>query len=94
MSFGETRGQLTVRMEQRAFGGILCLLRGHWCVRWLGVCICTDASEKSFAVAVREGCRELTVEVGRVSERTTPGPSVPGRVLFAPSYRSPVRTRM
>ena len=59
----------TVRMEQRAFGGILCLLRSDWSLRLLGVCICTDASEKGFAFAVREGCRELASELGRVSER-------------------------
>ena len=56
----------TVRMEQRAFGGILRLLRSDWSLRWLDVCICTDASEKG----LREGCRELAPEVGRVSERT------------------------
>ena len=60
----------TVRMEQRAFGGILCLLSSDWSLRWLDVCICTDASEKGFAFAVREGCRELASEVERVSERT------------------------
>ena len=31
---------------------------------------CADASEKCFAFAVRQGCRELASEVGRVSERT------------------------
>ena len=41
-----------------------------WSLRWLGVCICTDASEKGCALAVREGCRELASEVGRVAERT------------------------
>ena len=59
-----------VRVEQRPFDGILCLLRSDWSLRWLDVCICTDASEKVFAFAVREGCRELASEVGRVSERT------------------------
>ena len=53
-----------------AFGGILCLLRIDWSLRWFDVCICTDASEKGFAFAVREGCRELASEVGRFSERT------------------------
>ena len=48
----------------------LCLLRSDWNLRWLDFCICTDASEKGFAFAVREGCRELASEVGRVSERT------------------------
>ena len=51
--------------------GIQCLLRSDWSLRWLDVCICTDASEKGFAFAVREGCRELASEVGRVSERTS-----------------------
>ena len=60
----------TVRMEQRACGGILCLLLSDWSLPWLVVCICTDASEKVFAFAVREGCLELASEVGRVSERT------------------------
>ena len=59
----------TVRMEQRAFGGILSLFRSDWSLRWLDVCICTDASEKGFEFAVREGCRELASDVGRVSER-------------------------
>ena len=60
----------TVRVEQRAFGGILSLLRSDWSLRWLDVCICTDASEKGSVFAVREGCRELASEVGRVSEGT------------------------
>ena len=60
----------TVRLEQRAVGGILCLLRSDWSLRWLDVCICTDAPEKGFTFAVREGCHELPSEVGRVSERT------------------------
>ena len=51
-------------MEQKGFGEIICLLR------WLEVCICTDTSEKGFAFAAREGCRELASEVGRVTERT------------------------
>ena len=59
-----------VRTEQRAFGGILCLFRSDWSLRWLDVCVCAGASEKGFAFAVREGCRELASEVGRVSERT------------------------
>ena len=58
----------TVRVEQRAFGGIFCLLRSDWSLRWLDVCICLDASENGIAFAVREGCRELASEVGRVSE--------------------------
>ena len=49
---------LTMRMEQRAFGGILCLLCSEWSLRRLHVCICTDASEKCFAFAVRAGCGE------------------------------------
>ena len=60
----------TVRVEQRVFGRLLCLLRNDWSLRRLDVCICTDASEKCFAFVVREGCRELASEVGRVSERT------------------------
>ena len=51
--------------------GIQCLLRSDWSLRWLDVCICTDASEKGFVFAVREGCHELASEVGRVSERTS-----------------------
>ena len=51
-------------------GGIYCLLRSDLSLRWLDVCTCTDASEKGFAVAVREGRRELAAEVVRVSERT------------------------
>ena len=61
----------TVRMEQRSFGVVLCLLRSDWSLRWLDVCICTETSEKGFAFALREGCRELASEVCRVSERTT-----------------------
>ena len=60
----------TVRMEQRAFRCILRLLRSVWSLRWLDVCICSDASKKGFAFAVRERCRELASEVGRVPERT------------------------
>ena len=60
----------TVPSEQRACEGILCLLRSDWSLRWLDVCICTDASETGFAFAVCEGCHELASEVGRVSQRT------------------------
>ena len=79
-------------MEQNAFGGILCLLRSDWSLRWLDVCICTDASEMGFAFASREGCRELASEAGRVSEpdkvqEKLQGPSVPGHVRFAPSHQ-------
>ena len=58
-------------MVNRAFGtkSIFCLLRSNWSLRWLHVCICSDASEKGFAFAVRDGCRELAAELGRVSER-------------------------
>ena len=45
------------------------LMSSDWSVRWRDVCICTDASEKSFAFAVRQRCRELASEVGRVPER-------------------------
>ena len=54
---------------ERALGGILRFLRSDWSLRWLDICSCTDASEKCFAFAVREGCRVLASEVGRVSER-------------------------
>ena len=54
-----------------SFCGILCLLRSDWNLRWLDDCICADASEKGFTFAVREGCRGLASEVGRVSERTS-----------------------
>ena len=91
----------TVRMEQRAFGGILCLFRSDWGLRWLDVCICTDASEKGFAFVVREGCRKLAsvVSSSRQASREASGPSVPGHVRFAPSRREstwiiPVPTRM
>ena len=56
-----------MRFEQRAFGGILCLLRSDRSLRWLDVCICADASEKGSAFAVREGRCELASEVGGVS---------------------------
>ena len=56
----------TVHMEQRAFGGILYLLRSDCRLRWLDVCICADASENRFAFAFREGCRGLASEVGCV----------------------------
>ena len=39
-----------VRMEQRTFGEILCLLRSAWSPRWLDVCICSDSSEKGLRV--------------------------------------------
>ena len=76
----------TVRMEQRTFGEILCLFRNDWSFRWLDVCICTGASEKGFAFADREGGREL-LRADKVQEELQPGPSVPGRVRFAPSRR-------
>ena len=36
----------TLRMDQRAFGSILCLLCSDWSLRWLDVCIYTGASKK------------------------------------------------
>ena len=63
---GEPRS--TLRMEQRAFGENS-MSPPQWSLRWLDVCVCTDASEKGLAFAVREGCRELALEVGLVSER-------------------------
>ena len=64
----ESHGQPCARNREHS-GGILCLFRSDWGLRWLDVFIRTDASEKGFAFAVREGCRELASEVGRVSER-------------------------
>ena len=85
----------TVRKEQRAFVRIQCLFRSDWSLRWLDVCICTGASEKGFAFAVLEGCRELASEVGRVSERTRFKRSsrsvVPGRVRSVPFHQVSVR---
>ena len=40
----------TLRMDQRAFGSILCLRRSNWSLRWLVVCICTDTSKNGFCV--------------------------------------------
>ena len=57
-------------MVNCAFRTESCLLRKSWSLRWLHVCICTDASERGFAFAVRVGCRERASEVERVSERT------------------------
>ena len=54
--FQESRWSV-VRVEQRDFGRILCLLCSNWSLRWLDVCIGTDVSEKCFAFAVREGYR-------------------------------------
>ena len=65
----ESHGQPCARNREHS-GGILCLFRSDWGLRWLDVSIRTDASEKGFAFAVREGCRELASEVGCVSERT------------------------
>ena len=58
---GESRS--TVHKEQIVRGDLKSLPQ-------LDVFICTDASEKVFAFAVGEGCRELDSEVGRVSKRT------------------------
>ena len=73
-SLQENHGQLCAwdreHMGQRALGNILCLLRSDWSLLWLDVSICTDASEKGCAFAVREECRELASEGCRVSERT------------------------
>ena len=85
---------LTLRLEQRAFGGILCLVRSDSTLRWLDVCICADALEKSFAFAVREGCRELAF-----GNRTCLGPNEiqeklqvhPCQVACASLYRARCR---
>ena len=65
--FQESHGQPCVR-NRRAFWG-----EHHVSSAVIGVfagLMSTDASEKGFAFAVREGCRELASKVGRVSERT------------------------
>ena len=95
--FPESRGQLCVWRKEHLVE-ILCLLRSDWSLRWLDVCICTDASEKSFAFAVREGYRELASEVGRVdkfkrcSRSIVPGCASPSRRRSVCSVQ--VRTRM
>ena len=33
-----------------SIGRIICLLRSDWCLRWLDVCVCTDASGKGHRV--------------------------------------------
>ena len=53
-------------MEQSAFGGILCLFRSDWSLRWLDVCVCPDALEKAFAFAVRDVASWLRRLVGCV----------------------------
>ena len=42
------QARATVRAEQKAFGGILCLFRGDWSFPWL-----------AFEGAIRVECREL-----------------------------------
>ena len=75
----------TVRMEQGEFGGISCLLRSDWSLRWPDVWICADASEKaSHSRFVKDAAswRQRLVEFqGGQGSREAPGPSVPGHVL-------------
>ena len=66
--FQEKHGQMCA---YRVFGRIPCLCRSDWNLRWLDVCICTDASEKGFASAVREGFRELAQRLTRSSPART-----------------------
>ena len=74
----------TVRMEQRTFGRILCLLRSDWSLQWLDVCICTDVSERAsrsrFVKDVASWFRRWVVSQSGQGSREVPGPSVPGRV--------------
>ena len=65
----ENHGQRCVRNKEHIWR-ILCVPRSNWTVRWLDVCICTDA---------------VAVEVVRVSEETRFRISVPGHVRFVPS---------
>ena len=48
----------TVRLDQRAFEGLLCLSPRFLVGLMSAFCVFKDASEKGFAFAVREGCRE------------------------------------
>ena len=80
---------------KRVFGVVIGVCAGL-------TCTCRIASEKGFAFAVREGCRELVAEVGQVSVRTRLTRSsrsvrARSRALrsIAPEVGSvPVRTRM
>ena len=87
-------------MVRIVFGGILCLFRSDWSLRWLDVCICTDASEKWFAFAVLKDVlswpRKLVVSRGGQGSREVPGP--PSRVRAVPPrqmsfWNVQVRTR-
>ena len=79
----------TARMEQRAFGGILCPLRSVRSLRRLDVCICTGASEKRFVKdAASWPWRSVESQNGRGSKEVL-GPSVPSRVR-APRSIAPV----
>ena len=77
--------------------GISCLIRSEWSLRRLDVCICTDASGKGSAFAVREGRRVLASEVGTGFKRSSGSIRAESRALSSRqmSVRTfQVRTRM
>ena len=91
----------TVRMERRACGGISCLLTGVFA----GATSASvrmhrkRASHSRFVNDAASWRRKLVESQSGQGSREAPGPSVPSRVRFAPSYRKPVwsvlvRTRM
>ena len=60
--FPESRGQLCVWSKEPLVEAYVFSVVIGWSLRCLDVCVCTDASEKGFTFADREGCRELASE--------------------------------
>ena len=84
-----------MRTEQRAFGGVLCLLFSDWSLRWFDVCICTDASETGSRFVkdvVSWPVKSVVSRSGRGSRSSRYPPSVPRRQMSI--WKSQVRTRM
>ena len=75
----------TVRMEQRTFGGILCLLRSDWSPRWLDVCTEKECGRGEFVKDVGRWLRRWYGSQNGQCSRKAPGLWVPGHVSITPS---------
>ena len=69
---GDTRIPLweTVRVEMRAFAGLMIFLRGRWCHQWSGTVTSFDASLTGWGVTEAFFPREMIGRIGRVPERS------------------------
>ena len=60
----------TVRVEMRAFAGLMIFLRGRWCHQWSDTVTSFDASLTGWGVTEAVFPQEMIGRIGRVPERS------------------------